>query len=176
MNKRLFVILAVVVALSVLSSTVVARSSERTLPARGVWCYMPDLGTATEIPNPYKPPDKSFLSVAYDSVWTGTFAGSSKDTGLLVAHGVWPAAEPMSLVGTVWFEAAEVDGASGGLEMDAIGDRPDTTSEWRGTWVITGGTGDLEGIQGRGTWWGPGWLGDPEACGVIYYKGNVRLN
>jgi hypothetical protein len=54
--------------------------------------------------------------------------------------------------------------------MDVKGDRPNLDSDWRGTWVITSGTGDLEGLQGKGIWWGPGWQGDPTECGVIYYS------
>ena len=53
--------------------------------------------------------------------------------------------------------------------MDTIGGRLDVTSDWQGTWVVTSGTGGLEGFRAHGTFWGPGWLGDPAEPGVIYY-------
>jgi len=83
----------------------------------------------------------------------------------------------MAFVDAASFAEVEVGGKVGGLEMDAIGDRPDATSDWRGTWVVTSATGDLEGLRAHGTFWGPGWLPPdggtdecPEGMGVIYYS------
>jgi hypothetical protein len=76
---------------------------------------------------------------------------------------------------TSTFEDVEVDGVSGGLEMEAMGD-VDASGVWRGMWAVTSGSGDLEGFQAHGTFWGPGWLppdGGSDECpagmGVVYY-------
>ena len=81
--------------------------------------------------------------------------------------------------GNRFVPAEELEQLHGHFEklMDAIGDRPDAASDWRGTWIITSGTGDLEGLRGHGTFWGPGWLPPdggsdecPEGMGVVYYS------
>jgi len=167
MKKKMFVLLAVIMVLSVVSPSAFADSEEDD--ADGIWCYTPTGLWPIEILG-YAPPGKFFLSAAYESVWTGTFTGESKDGGLIVSHGTEFPGVPMLFIGTSSFEDVVVGGVSGDLEMDTIGDRPDATSDWRGTWVITSGTGDLEGFRAHGTFWGPGWLGDPEECGVIYYS------
>jgi hypothetical protein len=173
MKKKLFVSLAfvlltVAVVLSVAFIPTLADDDEDD--ADGVWCYTPNVTESQVIEfGEYAPPGKAFLAATYKSVWTGTFTGPSMDTGLVVTHipeGMpWPGF-PMLYVGTIWFDAVDVDGASGGLHMDVsadiIGDSPDAFSEWRGKWIITSGTGELEGLRGEGTWWGPGWQGDPE--------------
>ena len=149
--------------------------------ADGLWCYAPDVITPIEPPHPVPPPGKAFMSATYASLWTGFFSGASADTGLIVAHvidpGPPPIAAPMLFIGTSSFTDVEVGGVSGGLEMDAFGDKRDATSDWRGTWVITSGTGDLEGLRAHGTFWGPGWLPPdggtdecPDPMGVIYYS------
>jgi hypothetical protein len=135
--------------------------------ADGIWYYKPDLASAQMVAfEPYHgDPNKVFMAVPYASKWTGVFSGESKDYGLAVAHGP----NPMIFVDAVSFDSVQVGEATGGLHMDVLGDRPVVGAEWRGTWVITGGSGELAGLQGRGTFWGPGWLGDPEEFGVIYY-------
>jgi hypothetical protein len=139
--------------------------------ADGIWYYMPTglSESPIEIPGGYTAPGKTFLSAAYKSRWTGTLTGESQDAGLIVSHGTDYPGVPMLFVGTSSFQEATVGGVSGGLELDAIGDRPDGTADWRGTWAVTSATGDLEGLQAHGTFWGPGWLGDPTEYGVIYY-------
>ncbi len=118
------------------------------------------------------------MSAAYLSEWTGTIAGPSTDYGLALGHG----GIPMLFLGTSSFTDAEVAGRVGGLEMDAIGDRPLPTAIWRGKWRITSGTGELEGLLGVGKFWGPGWPPPeggtdecPDGFGVIYYSGVLRF-
>ena len=136
--------------------------------ADGIWYYTPVLEDIKSLPHPPCPPGKDFLAATYTSRWTGALTGDSADTGMLVAHGKFPQAAPMVFVGTCSFKGT-FRGVSGSLEMDTIGHRPDPTAEWWGAWSVTGGTGDLEGLRARGTFWGPGWLGDPAEPGVIYY-------
>ena len=146
--------------------------------ADGIWCYMP-LGPPILVDVGFTPPGKQLWAGAYVAEWTGTFQGASQDTALMVAHeidpGPPPIAAPMLYVGTVSFAEVEVDGVSSGLEMDLnmdiLGDSPSTASPGTGRWIITSGTGDLEGFRAEGTWWGPGWNPEePEKCGVIYYS------
>jgi len=170
MRKKLFVsmfvVLTVILAISVMAIPALAKK-DKPKKADGVWYYTPDFsGFQPIVFDPYDgDPNKSFAAVPYISNWTGFFTGDSKDYGMAIFHGP----EPMLFVDTVTFDEVEVGGVSGGLEMDVLGDRPDLDSDWRGTWVITSGTGELEDLQGHGTWWGPGWLGDPAVPGVIYY-------
>lgn len=134
--------------------------------ADGIWYYMPELLgiQMVEFEGYDGDPGKAFMSVPYDSQWTGTFNGVSNDYGLAITHGL----DPMLFVATVSFDG-EVDGSTGTLEMDVFGDRAAVGEDWKGPFVITSGTDGLEGLQGHGYWWGPGWLGDPSEHGVIYY-------
>jgi hypothetical protein len=150
------------------------------LPANadGIWCYRP-LGPPVLVDVGFEPAGKQLWAGHYLGEWTGTFQGVSEDTGLMVAHeidpGPPPIAAPMLYIGTVTFAEVEVAGVSGGLEMDLnmeiLGESPGTASQGKGRWIITSGTGDLQGFRAEGAWWGPGWNPEkPEECGVIYYS------
>jgi len=180
MNKKLLLLLGVIMVLSIGSISALAASPGGKGHADGVWCYMPTgLLPATLPGDEYVgDPDKQFMAASYVSEWTGIFTGTSMDYGLAVAHG----GVPMLFIGTSSFTDVEVGGKVGDLEMDAIGDRPDPSSDWRGTWAITGGTGDLENLEGRGAFWGPGWPPPeggtdecPDGYGVIYYSVDGRF-
>lgn len=168
MKNRLLtlVALAAIVVLSVALLSATAGSRQDEDDADGVWCYTPHLDELTFYSIGDYSGEKAFASTVETGEWTGTFAGTSKDYGFLVLH----ASGPTLFIATVAFDSVEVGGASGGLEMDVVGDRPDGYSDWEGTWVITSATGELADLQGSGTWWGPGWQGNPEECGVIYYS------
>lgn len=134
----------------------------------GVWYFKPILSTMQPVKfDPYSgEPNKAFLALSYDSKWTGTFAGESIDYGMAITHGE----NVMAFVDAIWFDSVQVGDASGSLGLDVIGDRPEVGVDWRGTWVISGGSGDLKDLRGHGTFWGPGWLGDPEEYGIVYYS------
>ena len=182
MNKKLIILLIVIVLLVMVSVTAFANNPDKKKKADGVWCYLPVFDRLKPIMfDPYEgDPGKQFLQVPYVSKWTGTINGSSTDYGLLIGHILDPKAPsaPMAFVDAAWFTDAEVDGKVGDLGMDTIGDRikpNDPTAGWIGTWVITSGSGELEGLKGNGTFWGPGWTpdADSEECGdwgLIYYK------
>lgn len=152
----------------------------------GVWCYLPEFEGLEVISfDPYQgSPDKAFLKVPYQSTWTGLLNGTSVDYGLVIGHVVDPDPEaipaPMVFFETASFKGVEIEGKVGDLEMNTYGDRHNPEGIWKGTWVITSGTDDLEGIQGMGTFWGPGWMPDSntEECGdwgLIYYEGEVEI-
>jgi hypothetical protein len=160
-------LLAVITVLCVALLSACAESAEDEVEPDGVWCYK-GLGMyPVEIPW-YAPAETTFLSARYEGVWTGTFTGESKGGGLIIAHGAHGFGEGLTFVSTSVFEDAVVGGVSGGLQIDAAGDRPDLSSDWRGTWAVTRGTGDLEDLRAHGTYCGPGYKGGE--CGEIYYS------
>jgi hypothetical protein len=162
MRKRLLVLLAVAVILCLVSITA-CTPSPKDEDADGVWCYLPRQGEVEAIKVLHR---KSFRVIVDDGDWTGTFTGSSEDYGTSLMH----ASGRGLFIGAAHFASVEVDGKTGGLHMDYIGERTDAMAGWQGKWTIIEGTGELEAIRGHGTWWGRGWAGDWEECGVIYYS------
>ena len=73
MKKRLFVLLAVIVVLSVASIPTLAGPP---VDAEGVWCYIPDLATWVV---EKEAGGNQFITVTEYAVWTGTFDGESVD-------------------------------------------------------------------------------------------------
>ena len=176
MNKKILILLIVLAVFVTMSITSCAAPSEADVDEDGIWCYTPT-GVLPVIFDPYEgDSSKAFMQASYVSEWTGTFTGESVDYGLAVAHILSPDPEmppvPMTFTGTSTFPNVEVEGKVGSMEMNATGDRTDPTADWEGTWVITSGSGELEGFQAHGAFWGPGWLGDFDECGVIYYSVN----
>jgi len=180
MKKKLIAVLIVLLVLAIASITALAATSGTKEIAQGVWCYQPT-GLAPVLFDDYQgDPNKVFVSATYDSLWTGTFSGASTDYGLAVAHLYDVDPVPMLFIGTATGTDVLVSGKVGGFEMDVIGDRPGPTADWRGKWVITSGSGELENLQGQGKFWGPGWPPPeggtdecPDGFGVIYYEGRI---
>ena len=170
MKKKLIVLLTMIMVLSLMSISGCATAPEDERVSDGVWCYMPDPpppAYAEEVG------DNLYMTASEIGEWTGTFEGESDESGFAVFQN---STGRGLFIGVVTFDSVDVGGKSGGLEMYVMGDRPDATTDWEGTWVITGGTGELADLQGEGDWWGPGWLGDPEECGVINYSaGNLDV-
>jgi hypothetical protein len=169
----LVLLLVIVPALAVDNGNGRSRGPKK---ADGIWCYMPDLtklqpavfyNSYPDDPiTDYGQPGKWLAKIPYTAEWSGTLTGQSKEYGIGIFHDVGP----MVFLDTILFDEVEVEGRTGGLSMDAFGNRKEVGADWKGTWVITAGTGELENIKGHGTFWGPGWLEDPNECGVIYYK------
>lgn len=165
MNKKLSVLLTVIVLLSLVTIAACTSTTDDE-DADGIWEYMPDFPSMYMHDFDGYEGDKAFFAVPYDSKWTGAFTGTSMDFGLGIMH----VEGPMLFVDVTSFAEVEACGTVGGLELDVLGDRPDPSADWIGTWVITNGTGDLADLQGHGTFWGPGYLMDkPDDYGVIYY-------
>jgi hypothetical protein len=164
MKKRLIVLLAVIVVLSMVSIPALAGPPQ---DAGGAWYYLPTGMVVDKVAG-----GNTFVSISDVGYWTGTIAGDEVDVGTAVIHlsGRWSYTE-----GILTFESAVVGGRSGGLEMRVRGSRPDIYTDWEGQWLITAATGGLEGLRGQGTWWGPGWQGDPNVHGVVYYSGKIHF-
>ncbi|MFO8036792.1 MAG: DUF4440 domain-containing protein [Anaerolineales bacterium] len=152
--------------------------------ADGYWCYVPVFDRLEPVTfDPYEgDPGKEFFKVPYQSEWTGLISGESKGYGMLIGRVIDPEmpSEPFLFVDTESFTDAEIDSKVGGLHMDFFGNRDALGSDWKGTWIITGGTDELEGVSGEGTFWGPGWMpdADSEECGnmgLIYYEGVIEF-
>ena len=170
MKKRLFVSLAVIVVLSVVSTPSLASPPE---DAGGKWCYMPKTLVVDKVAG-----GNDFWTTSDDGSWTGTFFGESDDHCSAVLHSsgyLWGHC-------TVSFESVTVNGQTGGLEMRVLLRQSYPGALWDGKWVITGGTGDLKDLHGQGTMSGPGWLppdGGTDECeegfGVVYYSGKTHF-
>jgi len=165
MKKRLFVVLAVIVVLSTAAIPALAGPPE---DASGLWCYVPQTMALEKIVG-----GNQFITATDTGYWSGTFNGVSDDFCAAVIHSTgytWGRC-------TVSFASVTVDGKTGGLEMSVLLWLPqwgDPQGVWDGTWVITGGTGELNDLRGQGSMSGPGWQGGP-GCGEIDYMGNYHF-
>jgi hypothetical protein len=165
MNKKLFVLLVVIMVLSVMSIPALARPSQMTtIGAKGVWTYLPSGPPVEDVIGP-----QTFMKIAEDGEWTGTITGHANEWGEVVIH----SSGPWYYEGTVPFESATVRGMTGGLVISTFGWRPNAAADWVGTWEIISARGSLAGLRGGGTWEGPGWLGDPVVWGIITYSGSM---
>lgn len=184
-KKRMLQLMVIILALVLGACTSSAASSEG-VEADGVWCYLPSFEQMQPVTfDPYEgSPEKVFFKIPYQSKWTGLLNGTSTDYGLLLGHVVDPDPDaipaPMVFFETASFEEVEIDGKMGGVEMNTFGDRHNPEGEWRGMWVITSGTDELSGVNGKGTFWGIGWTpdADSEECGdwgLIYYEGDIEI-
>lgn len=136
--------------------------------AEGHWAYVTALtGVRTAGCN-------TFLTLTEQDHLTGTFEGwSNQDEsgGTVVAH----CSGSFTFTGRLVFDDVTVDGRTGGLVMAVNGRLSEVGSEWTGTWVIVGATGELEGLHGQGKWWGPG-AGGPGLPGDLDYDGRVHFD
>jgi uncharacterized surface protein with fasciclin (FAS1) repeats len=170
MKKKLFVFLFVALAvIMAISLMVIPALAKKDIPkqADNVWCYLPGAPNPEDFVFDYRkdPNDPNhFFTGSYVSDWTGTFTGTSHDNGLVLWHDTGPAV----FVALNAFDSVDVGGKSGGLEMYVYGEGE--AGDWFGTWFIASASGELEGLEGRGDWWGTGWLEDPDECGVLYYS------
>lgn len=145
MKKKLFVLLAVILILSVVTITALATPPDNEVGGR--WCY----GNLVE--GEHKIAGRNeFYDLDDSGAWIGTFEGYSSDEGRVQIH---PSGYTI-LKSNVSFESVVVDGKTGGLEMRINGWLPvgGDLSDYEGLWVITSGTGELAGLQGQGTWGG----------------------
>ena len=144
MEKKLFVLLAVIMVLSLMLIFGCCTHTDKDENVKGVWTYLPVGQPIVDVVGPY-----TFMTISDASDFTGTFTGSGDDFGEVVMH----SAGPMYYKGIVPFESVTVDGKTGGLVLSVYGTKPNPSADakWDGKWVITSGTGDLAGLKGQGT-------------------------
>ncbi len=168
MERKLFVFLTVIMVLCLMLIFGCSTPTAIDERAEGVWTYLPTGQPIVDVVGPY-----TFMTISDASDLTGTFIGSADDFGEVVIH----SSGPMYYKGIVPFESATVNGKTGGLVLSVYGTKPNPSADakWNGKWVIESGTGELAGLNGQGTWEGPGWQGDPEVPGVVNYSGSIRF-
>ena len=108
MNKKFFVLLAVMLILSMVSISASASPPE---DAGGVWCYVPQSMVEEKDAGGNK-----FFTSSDIGYWTGTFDGVSEDHCSSVMHpaGLWWGRCTAS------FDSVTVDGKTGGLDSTVL--------------------------------------------------------
>jgi hypothetical protein len=173
MKKRPLLLITVLIV-ALLCTLSLSAHAGPPIAASGTWWYIPTIVDTRLAGN------NMFLEVTSVDYWTGTFdspegGGSNSVYGAaihefvsLTETGSWYGEGLSTFVGTV-------AGKSGTLVIRFVGRRPGATADWSGTWVILRGTDELKNLRGQGTWWGPGWQGDPDVYGQVDYSGNIHF-
>jgi hypothetical protein len=162
MKRNIFIALVIAIMLSLAAIPVFAGSPT---DASGVWEYLPTGLTFIK-----EAGGNEFYELSEIGIWTGTFTGTSVDTG----HAVFHRSGAINFKGIVAFEG-EVEGKTGTLTIKVNGRKPDPAADWEGHWVIISGGGELSDLTGSGKWWGPGYNpADPLTYGVIQYSGKIH--
>ena len=125
--------------------------------ASGTWTYTAAMIDTREVG------DYTYVFGEENSTLTGTFEGTSYDVFIVVVD---PSGIRHLPTLTMYFEG-EVNGKSGTLTVMCVGVKSGDPQEWFGDWEIISGTGDLIGLQGEGTWWGP--------SGSLSYEGQIHF-
>jgi hypothetical protein len=163
-NKSLLVIMVLAVALL---STLSVPAQAKLPEVGGEWQYIVT-GVDVRVAG-----CNTFIYISKeDSIWNGTFQGTSTDTGVVVEH----CSGKASFNGIVSF-VGEVNGESGSLEMSVVGQfsyDEQGVGNWKGQWVILSGTEGLANLRGQGTWFGPG-AGGPFVWGTVDYAGSYHF-
>jgi hypothetical protein len=173
MKKKLFVLLAVIMVLSIVSMPAFATPPDNTVEGR--WCY----GYIEEGEHKIAGSNEFFDLDSTDG-WTGTFNGLGSSDGRVRVH---PSGYTL-LKSDVTLHAVTVDDKTGTLEMRINGWLPagGAYSDYEGLWVITSGTGELAGLHGQGTWGGVE-FGNPVCTDIddgfiasVPYSGSIHLD
>jgi hypothetical protein len=163
--KRLMVVPLVLGALMLGVTPAAAGPPEE---ASGDWTYVVDLDGLT-----FREAGNSlFVYGTEHSTFTGTFEGTADDEFVLVCHQKGPESVMNFVKGTIMFTGT-VGGHEGDLAMNFVGKQDSTTCNpsgamWSGTWVISGGSGELADLNGHGTWTGPSF--DLDYTGEIHFS------
>jgi hypothetical protein len=151
-RKRLILLVGLLVVLLTISMVFLSAFADQGRQPKNLWCYKP-----LAEPDPedfifqYPMGANLFTTASYDSMWTGTISGVSKDNALVL----WrePQDGPATFVDLIVFDSAVVGRKSGSLELHLYG--AGDFSNWEGDWYITEAAGELVGLEGYGKWWGP---------------------
>ena len=150
MRKRFSVLLLCSVAFVSLLfvPTLIAKHDDQgpAIFAYGKWTYTPIEKDTREIDGG----DYLFVLGSEQGIWTGTFTGTSYDAYVAMAH----SGVSHLYYGLIEFESVVVDGREGSLII-SFGPGEKVEGQWSGEWEVVSGTGELENLHGKGTWWGP---------------------
>jgi hypothetical protein len=105
---------------------------------------------------------------------SGTISGESNpdpNTSEVVLH----CNGSVSFHGRLYFDEVTVGGRTGSMVMLTQGRLAAGELEWTGQWTILSASGDLDGLHGNGSWWGPG-AGGPGLPGEAEYDGEVHFS
>jgi hypothetical protein len=150
--RKLVAIPLVVVAMAMVAVPAVAAPS---IDVEGEWTYVPDFWVVKEVgPN-------LFIEGTDVGTWTGSLEGTSEEEFVGVFH-----KDNGNYQGVMEFTGS-VLGVYGTMTIKTNGVLQD--GSWTGNWVIKHGTGDLAGVHGQGTFWGPPLDLDYE--GRVHFKG-----
>ena len=167
---RMMLLATLLVCIVALLSTLSTPAHACTLiPAEGTWTYIPYVDYWCEVDG------NVFFSGYNVEEWAGTFEGSANSDYMCFMVGATtfppPDFDSRWVVEIATFEECTVEGKTGGLMMLAYGKSGPPGTGWSGRWVILSGTGELEGIHGRGTFWGPGFAPPHVVPGELSYSG-----
>jgi hypothetical protein len=121
---------------------------------------------ATVTPNPAGESDNAVLHLISTGTYTGSITGSYTGDGRWVGHNVGTPDLWRNTHNVATFSSATVMGKTGTLSIMLIGKTDG------GTWVIIGGTGDLAGLHGQGTYSSTGALFGK----VADYEGEIHFD
>jgi hypothetical protein len=160
MKKKISALLMCsVVILSALILPVIHAT--KSMPVQGEWTYVPTMLSVKQADG------NQICEGEEDSIWTGTFSGTSYDTFTVIKHDAVPGPPSfVNVIGVINFEGS-VEGKEGTLVIKFVGKKTGEPLMWYGTWVILSGTGELENLRGRGTWFGPSM--DLDYAGKIHF-------
>lgn len=167
------ILICMVAALSVLLIPVV--SATKPTHVSGMLYYVP---TITHV----RWADSNLhLDTTEESDWTGDLVGQSHDEPCRVvihdANGFPPTDWDFRWYTAIaTFDECTVGDRTGGLVMHLVGKSGEPGEDWFGQWVILGGTGELEGIHGQGTFGGPGFIPGIVVPGEIWYSGMIHFD
>ena len=150
MKKKLFVLLAVIMVLLMVSMSALATPPDNNVQGRWCYGYFEEGEHKIAGGNEFYDMDSSDAWIV-DEGYLG-FSGFSESFGRVQVH---PSGYTLLKTDT-FLDPVTVDGRTGTLEMKVNGWLPvgGDLSDYEGLWVITTGTGELKGLQGRGTWGG----------------------
>ena len=160
MRKKILPIILFVCIIAVLFSQSLVAYAKPPMTVSGTFDY------TFEITDTREANGNLFVYATEDEVWTGDFEGTAQAVFRvgMFRSGFWNVWLRSTFTGTVL-------GKEGTLVIQLVGKKLGV-EDWNGHWVIISGTGELEGLRGRGTWWGPGF----DAPGPdIYYAGKVHF-
>ena len=173
MRKMLLIPLIVCMVALLPTLWMPAVYATETILVEGTWSWRtPSMPSPPGYFNVIKVTDDGnvFISADADEKFTGTFDGTAYDVFTMVIH-------PEGFItgrGRTLFSGT-VEGRSGTLVIQWVGNTKNDLAYWWFMWVILSGTGELANLRGQGTCWGPGPAG-PGVWGGVDMSGQIHFD